>query len=56
MSALLGRAPRTANRYDGDEIVQIPLDSIGPGDRLLVRAGEAVSDRWRCIKRNGGAR
>ena len=42
MSALLGRAPRTANRYEGDEIVQVPLDSIGPGDRLLVRAGEAI--------------
>jgi heavy metal translocating P-type ATPase len=42
MSALLGRAPRTANRYDGAEIVQVPLDNIGPGDRLLVRAGEAV--------------
>src|SRR5271167_1659225 len=42
MSALLGRAPRTANRYDGGDIVQVPLDSIGPGDRLLIRAGEAV--------------
>ena len=42
MSALLGRAPRTANRYDGERIVQVPLDSIKPGDRLLVRAGEAV--------------
>ena len=42
MSALLGRAPRTANRYDGEELVQIPLDRVKPGDRLLVRAGEAV--------------
>src|SRR6516164_5685829 len=42
MSALLGRAPRTANRYDGVEIVQVPLHNIRPGDRLLVRAGEAV--------------
>jgi cation transport ATPase len=42
MSALLGRAPRTANRYDGERIVQVPLDGIEPGDRLLVRAGEAV--------------
>jgi len=42
MSALLGRTPRTANRYDGVEIVQVPLHNIRPGDRLLVRAGEAV--------------
>ena len=43
MSALLSRVPRTANRYDaGNNLVQIPLDLIKPGDRLLVRAGEAV--------------
>src|SRR5271169_4586607 len=42
MSALLGRSPRTANRYDGEELVQIPLDHVKPGDHLLVRAGEAV--------------
>ncbi len=42
MSALLGRSPRTANRYEGEEIAQIPLEQIQPGDRLLVRAGEAI--------------
>ena len=42
MSALLTRAPRTANRYDSGNLVQIPLASIRPGDRLLVRTGEAV--------------
>jgi heavy metal translocating P-type ATPase len=43
MSALLSRAPRTANRYEGaNNLVQIPLDRIRPGDRLLVRSGEAV--------------
>jgi heavy metal translocating P-type ATPase len=42
MSALLGRAPRMANRYVGADIVQAPLDQIQPGDRLLVRSGEAV--------------
>jgi heavy metal translocating P-type ATPase len=43
MSALLSRAPRTANRYEGgNNLVQIPLDMIRPGDRLLVRTGEAV--------------
>lgn len=42
MAALLGRAPRTANRYQPEGLLQIPLDSIAPGDRLLVRGGEAV--------------
>ena len=42
MSALLSRAPRTANRYDSGNLVQIPLASIRPGDRLLVRTGEGV--------------
>jgi P-type E1-E2 ATPase len=42
MSALLGRAPRVANRYEGTETAQAPLDQIRPGDRLLVRSGEAV--------------
>ena len=42
-SALLSRASRTANRYEGgNNRVQIPLDMIRPGDRLLVRSGEAV--------------
>jgi heavy metal translocating P-type ATPase len=42
MSALLERAPRFANRYDGGAIVQVPLESVRPGDRLLVRAGETL--------------
>jgi heavy metal translocating P-type ATPase len=43
MSALLSRAPRTANRYEGaNNLLQIQLDMIRPGDRLLVRTGEAV--------------
>ena len=42
MTALLDRAPRNANRYQPEGLVQIPLDSIAPGDRLLVRGGEAV--------------
>ena len=42
MSALLGRVPRTANRYEGDRLVAVPMDSVAVGDRLLVRAGETV--------------
>jgi heavy metal translocating P-type ATPase len=42
MSALLGRTPRTANRYEAGGLVEVAVGSIAPGDRLLVRPGEAV--------------
>ncbi len=42
MSALLKRAPNSANKYLGDELVQIPVAQVSPGDRLLVRSGEVV--------------
>ncbi|GHD62856.1 heavy metal translocating P-type ATPase [Jeongeupia chitinilytica] len=42
MAALLAHAPRQANRYEGDQVVQIGLEAICRGDRLLVRAGETI--------------
>ena len=42
MSALLGKAPRLANRYENDAVVQVPLAAVGRGDRLVVRPGETV--------------
>jgi len=42
MSALLGKAPRSANRYEKGAIVQVALDAVRPGDRLAVRPGETV--------------
>jgi heavy metal translocating P-type ATPase len=42
MSALLARVPRKANRYADGQLATVPLDSVVPGDRLLVRAGETV--------------
>lgn len=42
MSALLARAPRTASRYEASGVVQVPLEAIQPGDRILVRAGDIV--------------
>ena len=42
MSALLGKVPRHANRYDEGGLVQVLVESIQPGDRLLVRPGEIV--------------
>jgi len=42
MSALLSRAPTSANKYQGDQLVQVPIAKVLPGDRLLVRGGEVV--------------
>ncbi|SMH46113.1 heavy metal translocating P-type ATPase [Azospirillum agricola] len=42
MTALLGRAPRTACRYVGERIETVTLDGIKPGDRLLIRTGDVL--------------
>lgn len=42
MTALLGRVAHTAMRYRGDELEEVPISTIGPGDRLLIRKGETL--------------
>lgn len=42
MTALLSRAPRSANRFEAGEWRTVALDAVRPGDRLLVRGGEFV--------------
>ena len=42
LTALLERAPRIAHRRQGDRLEEIPVEEIGVGDRILVRAGEVV--------------
>ncbi|MEX6503301.1 heavy metal translocating P-type ATPase [Pseudomonas zhanjiangensis] len=39
---LIDRAPRHAWRYRGEELEQVPVDQVNPGDRLLLRLGEVV--------------
>lgn len=39
---LLERSPRTARRLTGDGVLEIPVDAVGVGDRLLVRSGDVV--------------
>lgn len=39
---LLDRAPRSAWRYREGELEQVPVESVVPGDRLLLRMGEVV--------------
>ena len=42
LSALLERAPRTVNRYEGDDLVTRPIEEVAVGDRLMVKTGEVV--------------
>jgi heavy metal translocating P-type ATPase len=39
---LLERSPRTARRRHGDGVVEVPVDAVARGDRLLVRSGDVV--------------
>lgn len=42
MTALLGRVARTAMRYCGDRLEEVPIERLVPGDRILVRRGEVI--------------
>jgi len=42
MTALLSRVPRTALRHRDDQLEEVALDLIMPGDRLLLRRGDVV--------------
>ena len=39
---LVDRAPRSAWRYQGTALEQVPVENVRPGDRLLLRMGEVV--------------
>ncbi len=42
MTALLGRVAHSAMRYRGEELEEVPIAQIVPGDRLLIRQGEVL--------------
>lgn len=42
MRALLSRVPRSTTRYRDDDLEDVLLDDVIPGDRLLIRQGEMV--------------
>jgi heavy metal translocating P-type ATPase len=42
MTALLARSPRFARRYSANGLVEIAIEDIAPGDRLLIRPGEVL--------------
>ena len=42
LAALVRLAPRTAHALQGAEVVDVPLEEVRPGARLVVRPGETV--------------
>ena len=42
LSLLAERAPRTARRRVGDGVVEVPVDDVVAGDRLLVGTGQVI--------------
>jgi heavy metal translocating P-type ATPase len=42
LSGLVERAPRVVHRYEEDRLTDPPIESVRPGDRLLVKPGEIV--------------
>ncbi|KQO74794.1 MULTISPECIES: heavy metal translocating P-type ATPase [unclassified Methylobacterium] len=42
MTALLARQPRSALREDSSGVREVPIETLAPGDRILVRVGDVL--------------
>ncbi|MBZ9937285.1 heavy metal translocating P-type ATPase [Mesorhizobium sp. BR1-1-16] len=42
MTALLGRVARTAMRFAGGRLTEVPIETLRTGDAILIRRGEVV--------------
>ncbi len=42
LTALLARAPRVAHRVEGEAVVTVDVDAVGPGDLLLVKEADVL--------------
>lgn len=42
MTALLSRVARSAQRYQSGKLLTVPIESLSPGDRILVRPGDVL--------------
>jgi heavy metal translocating P-type ATPase len=42
MAALIGRQPRTALRQSNGAVDEVPVETLVPGDRILVRVGDVL--------------
>ena len=52
MTALLGRVARTAMRYQPSGLMEVPIEDLVPGNRILLRKGEVVPVDGRVSKGN----
>ncbi len=43
LRSLVGRAPRTVQRYGDAGLVEVPAEEVQPGDLLLIRPGEVLA-------------
>lgn len=43
MTALLGRVAHSAMRYGSSGLEEVPIQTLAPGDRVLVRRGEVIA-------------
>jgi heavy metal translocating P-type ATPase len=42
LEALLARAPKVAHRRRGEDLEDVPVEAVGPGDLLVVKPGDLV--------------
>ncbi len=42
MHALLSRVPRSTMRHQNGELEEVPIETVEPGDRLLIRRGDVL--------------
>ena len=54
IDALLKGAPKTARRLDGELETEVPVDSLEPGQRIRVTAGEQVPVDFEIVRGESG--
>lgn len=42
LEALLARAPKVAHRLDGDQVVDVPVETVAVGDTIVIKPGDLV--------------
>jgi heavy metal translocating P-type ATPase len=53
LSALVSKIPTTARIRRGDEVVTVPVDRLGLGDRMMVNSGDTVGADARLASAHG---
>jgi heavy metal translocating P-type ATPase len=42
LEALLARAPKVAHRLDGDQVMDVPVETVAVGDAIVIKPGDLV--------------